>query len=349
MNLFQNIDTQTHFIENGYVVLDVLSQTEIHNLTQYYYQSNLISSQKTGFSVSMDHESHEKNKEIRDHIFNTILPMLNVHLTDFKPYVASYVNKFPSDTSWVPLHQDWSFVDDEDQGFQSVTCWTALVDTTIENGCMTIVPKSHKILRNHRPSPSPQTPAPLGPLMFELFPYSKPICMKAGQTLFFDNRTFHASGPNFSNEDRLAVGIGITQKSANLIHYYLKPNNRQDTLLKYSVDTDFFLSNNNARLSLLYNDNLTPTGIPCLGEVTFEPKVIDKESLIRQFEENGLHYDPLLDFAGISNEQERDVESESYNEKSKENPISFFRLYTPKNIVKEIALRLGIYYKIWQK
>jgi hypothetical protein len=349
MNLFQNIETQLFFNENGYVVLDVLTPKEIDDLTEFFYNSNLISAQKSGFSVSMDHESYEINKANRDHIFNTILPKLDVHLTNFKPYVASYVNKSPSDTSWVPLHQDWSFVDNEDQGFQSVTCWTALVDTTIENGCMTVIPKSHKILKEHRPSPSPQTPAPLGPLMFELFPYSQPIFMKAGQTLFFDNRTFHASGPNFSKEDRLAVGIGITQSSANLIHYYLKPNNRLDTLLKYSVDTDFFISYNNARLSSLYNDNLTPTAIPCLGEVTFEPKVIDKESLIRHLEKNGLYYNPALDFSCKAKEQEKEIENESPLETVKEIPTPFFRIYTPKNIAKEIALRLGIYHKIWQK
>ena len=43
-----------------------------------------------------------------------------------------------------PLHQDNSYfrITPQDAG---VTCWTAVDDSTLENGCMRYIPKSHKL------------------------------------------------------------------------------------------------------------------------------------------------------------------------------------------------------------
>src|SRR5690606_20916253 len=114
-----------------------------------------------GFHVSMDQKKEGLSLQIREKIWNVILPKLSVHLKDFKPFVASYVVKEPNPKGVVPAHQDWSFSDGEKDGYCSITCWTALVDTSIDNGGMGVISGSHKLMQNHRPSPSPQTPVPL--------------------------------------------------------------------------------------------------------------------------------------------------------------------------------------------
>lgn len=56
-----------------------------------------------------------------------------------------------------PWHQDsayWSI-----QPFQLVTCWIALDEATVENGCMQFIPKSHKLgLLEHRAGGRWRTP-----------------------------------------------------------------------------------------------------------------------------------------------------------------------------------------------
>ena len=110
----------------------------------------------------------------------------------------------------------------------------------MENGCIGVIKGSHKFFDSVRPSPSPQVEAPLKNHMYTIFPYLQLLEMKAGEALFFDNRTFHASPPNTTDIPRVAVGLGFTQKAAEIRHYNLKPGTT-DTLLKYKIDADFFL------------------------------------------------------------------------------------------------------------
>jgi ectoine hydroxylase-related dioxygenase (phytanoyl-CoA dioxygenase family) len=79
------------------------------------------------------------------------------HMYDAQVFTASYVVKEPNPLSVVPVHQDWSFVDDEGE-YCSTTCWIPLMDVNEENGALGIVTGSNNYYDVIRASPSPQTP-----------------------------------------------------------------------------------------------------------------------------------------------------------------------------------------------
>ncbi|MCZ7646298.1 MAG: phytanoyl-CoA dioxygenase family protein [Planctomycetota bacterium] len=97
-----------------------------------------------------------------------------------------------------PWHQDyayWASLKPE-----QVTCWIALDDATLENGCMQLIPGSHKWgLQKHEKQELQVLPEKL-PL-----DRVKVAQMKAGSLLAFHVLTFHYSDANRSDKGRRAL------------------------------------------------------------------------------------------------------------------------------------------------
>jgi ectoine hydroxylase-related dioxygenase (phytanoyl-CoA dioxygenase family) len=355
--IFKDKVNQDFFEKEGYLILPTLDKQEIESLTLYYESLHLNDEKGFGFHVSMDQSDKGLCAEIQTNIWKTVLPKLDEYVENYKPFVASYVIKESNPKGMVPAHQDWTFVDKENEGFGSITCWTALVDMTLDNGCMGVIKGSNKLMQNFRPSPSPQTPVPLSDHMFSIFPYLKTLEMKAGETLFFDNRTFHASPPNTTNEIRLAVGVGITQKDAELVHYFLKPDGNKNTILKYKVDENFFLKYDNARLSKMYDNGEVITDYEVVEEIPYFYNQYTSDDLTTLIKQAGNEYNvPMCeklavlfnyDITGVKKEEsileekieEKNIVEDSIQEEWIDNR-TFFEKYTPMNILREIKFRI---------
>jgi ectoine hydroxylase-related dioxygenase (phytanoyl-CoA dioxygenase family) len=351
--IFKDEEKQAFFEREGYIVFPLLSTEEVAELKSFYESLSLKDETGFGFHVSMDNSDKVLCRKIRDKIWQVTLPRLSEHLKDFKPFVASFVMKEVNPKGVVPAHQDWSFVDKEEEGYSSITCWIALVDTNLENGGMGVIKGSHKFMQNHRPSPSPQCPVPLAEHVFTIFPYLHTLEVKAGEVLMFDNRTFHASPPNTSNHIRLAAGVGVTQASARLVHYYMKPDGTFKTMLRYYIDEDFFLKYENATLSKMYDQGKLIEGYGEPVEIAYEFTKYSTEELVEVMKAAGNTYnlpltEKLAKLFGYANERKKDDEQpvekispeiiENNSEKWVDNR-TFFEKYTPLNIAREIKKR----------
>ncbi len=268
--IFKDPQRQAFFEAEGYTTFSLLTPDEVQELRAFYESKDLMKDKGVGFLISMNNPDKALCREVRDKVWSIVLPRMNEQIENYKAYVASYVVKPSIPNSVVPPHEDWSFAAREEEGYCSLSSWIALVDTNFENGGMGVIPGSHRILQNHRPSPSPQCPVPLGEHVFSLFPYMKMIDVKAGDILLFDNRTFHASPPNTSGAPRISVGIGITQKDAQLVHYYLKPDGTRRNILRYNVDEEFYLKYDNAILSRMYDEGKLIEGYGEPVEIPYE-------------------------------------------------------------------------------
>ena len=107
-----------------------------------------------------------------------------------------------------PWHQDNGYLFVEPQHY--LTCWIALNDVTIENGCPQIISGLHKNgTLSHYFVPT------LGYECFEN-PPSTPIVaeIKAGGAVFFSSLTPHLTGPNSSNSVRKAYIVQYARHDA---------------------------------------------------------------------------------------------------------------------------------------
>lgn len=291
--LFSNPEHQSFFEENGYLLIDLLSEEDVQNLLNYYQQLDNDHVGDYGFHVSMDNKSDDFVDGVIHQLETVILPKAEKFFVPCKMFTGSFVVKEPRLNSFVPPHQDWSFTDDNQ--FNSVTVWSALQDTDINNGAMAVLPGSHKWFTGPRASPSPGYITPFQAHGMDLFPYMKLIPMKAGQALIFENKTLHASPPNNTKVARIGAGIGITQVEAPLLHYYVIPGTQPQELQSYEVDRKFFYKYSNSTLLRLQKEGKFPEGYAEGAKVLNDPKVLSKEELETLAINSGLSKDPNLD------------------------------------------------------
>lgn len=250
--IFRDAAQQAQFEQDGYIVLDLLSADEVAHLKAYYEQHTPVEKPSYGFHVSLDDNDRAQSMAATEELYRVLTPKVAEIFQDFQVFTASFVIKETNPKGVVPPHQDWTFVDESQ--YWSGTLWTPLVDVDMDNGCLGVIKGSHKFFDWPRCSPSPQFKTPLGEHMFTIFPYLQLVPMKAGQTILFDNRTIHGSPPNTSDSPRLAAGIGLTHKDAQLFHHYLLPKVQPETIEVFAIQRDFFLHYNNGGLSNLHNN-----------------------------------------------------------------------------------------------
>lgn len=108
----------------------------------------------------------------------------------------------------VPWHQDSGYFAEHCDTELIITCWVPLVDATVENGCMQILPRAHggKVVRHH-------TGGNAGFLVIkdEDLPGDPGEAVTAscprGGVVFMTNRTPHCSTPNSSDHIRWSIDL----------------------------------------------------------------------------------------------------------------------------------------------
>jgi len=110
-----------------------------------------------------------------------------------------------------PLHQDNSYFK-VTPNTAGVTCWMALDDATLENGCMHYIPGTHKLgLIKHKaikdtPHLIPDSDTPFG--------NEVPVPIPAGACIFHHLLTLHSSKANSSANSRRAWALHYANASA---------------------------------------------------------------------------------------------------------------------------------------
>ncbi|MCE7984307.1 MAG: hypothetical protein DYG89_24295 [Caldilinea sp. CFX5] len=101
------------------------------------------------------------------------------------------------------FHQDNNYTQ-HDPALGSINIWVALVDMTPENGCLQMVPASHKagvLDWENAGDGDAHRKVKLDPQTF------LPIRMRAGDAVAFTRLTVHGSGPNHTSQARVAYGL----------------------------------------------------------------------------------------------------------------------------------------------
>jgi len=342
--LFKDAQLQADFEKDGYAVIHLLDQAKVRELKDFYYALNCRPASASAFQVSLDNESPDFVRAVSEHLIETVRSSVDQHFKDFQIFTASFVTKSNDRLGIVPPHQDWTFVDETE--FWSATVWCPLVDVNQDNGALGVIKGSHRFYDHVRPSPSPQYTPPFKDQLPLIFRYLTIVDLTAGQAIVFDNRTIHASPPNTTPEMRVAFGIGITQKDANLRHYYLLPEQDRELIEGLEVDPAFFHSYNNARLSAMHQGGAKLKGLNSLGVFELDPRHYDSEQLKERMVAAGNQTNPALTaklgaLFGANFDANCDTASPGSDRQGDLKKLPFWKIYTPGNIVREIRYRLS--------
>jgi len=236
--IFKNPSLQTSFSEQGYVTMPLLDEADTEKLLQLF---NRHSEQyQTPFHTSHFSTDKHYKRQVNDAITEIVFPKAESLLANCRPIFANSMIKNPGSDYFMPLHADWTYVDEN--LFRSVAIWVPLVDTSKENGCLGVIEGSHKVLNKIRGPRIQQS-------SYEhdrdwVKQLGKLLPMKAGGAVIYDHALLHFSPPNKTAFVRPALNLSIVPKDAEIIHYCIPEG--ASVIEVYRVDDPgFYISYDN--------------------------------------------------------------------------------------------------------
>ncbi|RAV14870.1 phytanoyl-CoA dioxygenase family protein [Paenibacillus contaminans] len=189
----------THYQEEGYIVLENLFSGEemdaIRSIIDEIDQSKNcmpdnqdFKKEVANFTVNLNFRSPELQRFIADQRLVDITTAILG--PDTKLYWDQSVYKRPEASRDFPWHQDNGYGPTEPVHY--ITCWLALEDATIENGCVWVQPGTHK------KGFVPHIRTDIGYICYYGDIEGIPVELKKGSMVAFNSLLFHRSTPNRS-------------------------------------------------------------------------------------------------------------------------------------------------------
>jgi len=170
---------------------------------------------KTSADLSAWHHRHRWAYELATHP-SIVENMKHILGPDLVLWAMHFWYKEPNNDKFIPWHQDINYWPMEPE--INATAWVTLGFSLIENGCLRIIPGTHKEKVKHANMGDAASSFAEG-LPPELIDESKAIDveMTPGQITFFNERTFHGSNKNTSNIPRVAFSVRYTTPEVKFI------------------------------------------------------------------------------------------------------------------------------------
>lgn len=248
---------------DGYKVVQLMDQPLIEELTAIYHKYHDRDPGNGGMFYSLYSQDIEYRKNVNREVLEALEPTFKKLFKDYRAVLGSFIIKHQGPKSEFNLHQDSTGLNE--WKYSPLSFWMPLQETTVENGCMWVLPKSHGWFSPYRSISFPS--------MFEkhqdmLRPYLVPVELKLGEVLLFDNRIVHMSGMNLSEFPRVIVMSGIFPKEAQLISCYRDTENNGPMEI-YNQEDDFLVVNKHFYIDC--------TARPVLGTKSAECKKVKYE------------------------------------------------------------------------
>ena len=232
---FQNNEMADTIYDRGYLIAGKLEDATIEKLISLYGDLHDFQKPSGGMFYSLYSKDLDYRKKVHDGIGEILKPLYDSLFEDYKVVLNSYIVKVSGPESEFCLHQDSTSLDET--RYSNLSVWIPLQDTDLTNGCMSVIPHSHKMFSPYR---GISFDPPFEQISGTLRKYLEPIILKRGEILLFDNRLVHNSVINASGKDRVVVMSGIYPTDAPIITCY-KDENDKNALVEIIEQAEDFL------------------------------------------------------------------------------------------------------------
>ena len=213
LKVFKDDEIQARFEKDGYVILPFYTEAEMEELRVLYHK--LHPENELGFFPSTFSHDKEYRKIADTEIRRLCERSMKEYLQDFKTVLGAFIVKNPGPESGMCVHQDMSLVDESK--YTGINIWVPLIDLTIKNGALFVLPGSHRIFPTYRGSTIPEF---FQGAMDHMLDYLIPVEIKAGEAVFFDQSIVHFSPPNYSDDIRIVTNTYFTHRDAEFRTYF---------------------------------------------------------------------------------------------------------------------------------
>lgn len=232
--IFRDESLEQTFLTQGFVVVPFLDAPTLARLREIYEAVDPCLDEP--FYTSMWSDSEAYRGRVNREVEAVLAPPFRRWVKDFEPFASGFLVKHPRAGSSVPLHQDWSYTDEDHDPV--VIAWCPLRDVDHDDGCLAVVPGSHALWTHARPNGQDEPWMPYTGHEDSLASrYAVELPMRAGDAVLYDPRLLHASRDNTSGRLRVAAGVATAPRGAQLMHYFIAGG---DVLERYAVPWDFY-------------------------------------------------------------------------------------------------------------
>jgi ectoine hydroxylase-related dioxygenase (phytanoyl-CoA dioxygenase family) len=222
---------QADFDRQGFVVTPLLSGQQVNALLELYHRH--IRGDVSGLYESSRHNSYAVNRSINQAIRDEVAIAGRDLFLPGKLYGGTFMVKSCADSRVLPLHQDWSVVEEK---YRTFFVWCALMDVSRVNGCLFVLPGSHLYFQSLRSGSYPSDRFVLPP---GLHRHVVDVPLKAGEAILYSDDVFHGSYANSGSNDRIVVTARVMEDVANLVYYHKAGEKHVDV---YQADEEFYLT-----------------------------------------------------------------------------------------------------------
>lgn len=237
--IFKDAALQEQFERDGFVKMKLLDAAKADELYQYFISQQAEHDVVQGRYLSTTHTNNpDLIRKVDEHLKAAVLPELGRIFQNYEPMMCTYITKQPGPGSETILHQDPTFVDE--QQYVSANIWIALHDINHENGNLFFVPGTHRLSSSLRVTPDcPTAYDGVKDLMMENI---REIPVKKGEAILINHAVVHGATPNLSNGPRIAAVMAIRTAGSDWIYHFLEKGAGYDKIEKYEVNLETFVT-----------------------------------------------------------------------------------------------------------
>lgn len=270
--VFKNLELQQQLNTEGFVVLDFLNTEELNRLNDLFLSKHPET--LTGFYTSTFARDVDYRKEVDEMIQKQMKRNLENYFYDYKIHCGSFIVKGPDEKSALKMHQDMTLVDEAI--YTGINIWIPLIDLNQENGAIEVLPKSHRLFKTFRGASLPDIYDGIEESVYTLM---KPLYLKAGEAVIFDQSIIHCSPANKSNSVRPVINTFITHKDAEIQICYWDKNERNEIEL-FNQAPDFMVNFQNFGHDIFSRPSIGKS----IGFVPFDFPKITEELLVKEYQ-----------------------------------------------------------------
>ncbi len=226
----KDVNAAEELAVRGYTIFPFLNKDDLEKLISYY--TNVQKEEPNHFYSSTHSPDHSFRRETSNFIKKTVAERMEQFFCGYDLLGGAFVVKPSNGKGLLPPHQDWNIVDERIT--RSYNLWIPLIDVTVENGAVYVLPGSHNKIFTHR---GPGIPSLFKNIEPHVWTSLEALPMKAGEALLYDHALVHASPNNNTNKMRLGIVCGIIPQNQNMQLYY----GQDGEINSYKVTEDFFL------------------------------------------------------------------------------------------------------------
>lgn len=233
--VFKDQELQATFNSEGFVILPFLNENEIASLKTLYQVQHPDG--VNGFYTSTFSKDTDYRKTVDEQIQNQMQRNLQNYFIDYKVHCGSFIVKGADEKSILKMHQDMTLVDEDI--YTGMNIWIPLIDLSVDNGAIEILPKSHRLFKTYRGASLPDIYDGIENSVYKIM---QPVYLKAGEAIIFDQSIIHCSPANRSGTARPVINTFITHRDATIKICYWDKVSQLNEVEIFEQEDDFMVN-----------------------------------------------------------------------------------------------------------